>query len=717
MKCNYITRKDCNIRTLIIDCAGCDDSSTLLNKNCRRNIIHILINEADVGKLILKHSFVKVFDGSSLQFLKNLAQFVDSLNGIENDKFCAGVKKIDEITKVAMDDPILAFQKLREISKKPFVVKNSERNYREIINNLIKKSDLEEKISCDKESNFYYLYEIRPYVRPIFFDTYIRITPPSDAVFIKKYEIRRNGYILKVSLYSLSTRPEKLYFIIPPEFNLADKEIEILQKVKEKLAKYRPSDSSFMEAETSRQYFSKFAKTQIKEILKKENIDMDAEKIEFLSDIFAKYTAGLGLLEDLLMDKNIQDVYINAPVENNPVHIILEGEEYTSNIYLSQKDVDVLSSRFRILSGRPFSEASPVLDMALEKYGSRISAISNPLTPKGIAFAIRKHSITPWTLPKFIANNMLSVTAAGLLSFFVDGQATILIAGTRGAGKTSLLSSLILEIPQRYRILTLEDTPEIPVEQLQSLGYKIQSLITQPITSIESKSGITPEKALLTALRLGESVLIIGEVRGRETKVLFEAMRVGAAGNVVLGTIHGATTRDVFERIVYDIGVAPTSFKATDIVLVLAPIRTGGSMEKKRRVIQISEVLKEGWRKEVDADKIFADIMKYNAKIDKLEATDLLDMGQSKVIEKIARDWGISIEEALENIFLRKRIREKIVEKGKINSNLLEAKAVRDANNAFWMLIEESRREHGSPDYEEVENKWRDWYKSYIKRL
>lgn len=723
MKCNYITRRDCNIRTLIIDCSRCDESSTLLNKNCRRNIIHILINEADVGKLILKHSLVKVFDGSSLQFLKNLAKFVDSLNEIEISKFIgeeykssAGAKKIDEIIKIALDDPILAFQKLKGISKKPFVVENLEKNYRKIINDLIKKSNLGGKISCDKESNFYYLYEIRPYVRPIFFDAYIHLTPPSDAVFIKKYEIRRNGYTLKVSLYSLSKRPEKLYFIIPPEFNLADEEIEILQKVKEKMAKYRPSDFSFMEAETSREYFLKFAKKQIKEIIKKENMDIDAEKIDFLSDIFAKYTAGFGLLEDLLMDKNIQDIYINAPVENNPIHIIMGGEEYTSNIYFSQKDVDALSSRFRILSGRPFSEASPVLDMAIEKYGSRISAISNPLTPKGIAFAIRKHSITPWTLPKFIVNNMLSATAAGLLSFFVDGQATILIAGTRGAGKTSLLSSLILEIPQRYRILTLEDTPEIPVEQLQSLGYKIQSLITQPITSIESRSGITPEKALRTALRLGESVLIIGEVRGEETKILFEAMRVGAAGNVVLGTIHGATTRDVFERIVYDIGVAPTSFKATDIVLVLAPIRAGGSMEKRRRVIQISEVLKEGCYG-ANADKIFADIMKYNAKIDKLEATDLLDMGQSKVIEKIARDWGISIEEALENIFLRKRIREEIVEKGKINSNLLEAKAVRDANNAFWMLIEESKREHGSPDYEEVENKWIDWYKNYIRRL
>ena len=469
-----------------------------------------------------------------------------------------------------------------------------------------------------------------------------------------------------------------------------------------------------MDPLTSREYFLKFGKETIHEIASEENISLDVKKLEQLADIFAKYTAGLGILEDLLLDKNIQDIYINAPVENNPLHIIWQGEEYTSNIYFSEGDVEAISSRLRSLSGRPFSEGAPILDMGLEAYEARVAAIQKPLTPKGVAFAIRRHSSQPWTLPKFIENKMLSPMAAGLLSFLVDGQASMLIAGSRGSGKTSLLSALMLEIPQRYRILTLEDTPELPIDKLQSLGYKIQPLITKPITAGDGV-GVDPKTALRTALRLGESVLVLGEVRGEETKVLFEAMRVGAAGNLILGTIHGATTRDVFERIVYDIGVAPTSFKATDVVVVAAPIRIGGGMEKKRRVLQISEIVKTGWGKDVDPDKIFADIMEYDASQDKLIATDLLDMGQSEIIGRIAREWGIDIERAIENISIRARIRKKMVDYGKKNSELLEAQAVRDANNAFWMFVEESRREDGFPNYEKIEKKWMEWFSNYAR--
>ena len=135
-----------------------------------------------------------------------------------------------------------------------------------------------------------------------------------------------------------------------------------------------------------------------------------------------------------------------------------------------------------------------------------------------------------------------------------------------------------------------------------------------------------------------------------------------------------------------------------------------------RSIVQISEVVKSGWGKEVDPDKIFADIMIYNAERDELEATDLLDMGQSEVIGRIAMEWGMSIEKAIENIALRARVKEAMVRYGENNESLLEAKAVRDANNAFWMLIEESRREHGSPDYKEVEKKWMRWYREYVKR-
>ncbi|KAA0004205.1 MAG: secretion system protein [Thermoplasmata archaeon] len=727
MPCNYTTVKEGSLKVAVADCRGCGASS-ILDADCRRNIFEMLGNEANVGRLVLNHSLVKVFDGSSLSFLQELADFVRELKRYDLEKF--GVKcrsyaeKMEEIRQISSSDPVKAFQMLRSemksLRRKNFVSADRDeeecrRKYASFISEIFEKSSLSIRIVGSKDSEFYYREKMQPYVRPMFFDTYIKMVPPPDAVFIKKYEVRREGgRSLKVSLYSLSSRPEKLYFIIPPEYNLPLEELEILQSVKEKLVHHRPETSSFMEPENAREYFLRFAREKIGNVANRMGIELSREKLESLSDIFAKYTAGLGILEDLLLDEGIQDIYINAPVVNNPLHIILNGEEYTSNIYFSEGDVEALSSRLRSLSGRPFSEGSPILDMGLDIYGARIAAISPPLTSKGVAFAIRRHSAMPWTLPKFIHYRMLSPMAAGLLSFLVDGQASILIGGSRGSGKTSLLSALLLEIPQRYRILTIEDTPELPVGQLQRLGYKIQSLITRPVTAVEG--GVDPETALRTALRLGESVLVIGEVRGGETKVLFEAMRVGAAGNLILGTIHGATTGDIFERIVHDIGVAPTSFKATDAVVIAAPIRIGGGMEKKRRVIQISEVTKSRWG-EADAEKIFSDMMVYNPAKDEIEATDLLDMGQSEVVGKIAREWGINIEKALENIALRARIRKKIAELGRVKNELLEAQSVRDCNNAFWVITEESRREHGIPDYEEVERKWMEWFMRYAGKI
>ncbi len=716
--CNYTIRKESGLRVVYVDCISCEFSSSFLDENCRKGILSILLKETRIDRIILNHSLAKIIDGDSLIHLKKLSNFIENLQSIKiveredcGECFKSKEKEIEEIKEKAFLSPIKAFHMLRKLWKeerKPIVVEREacalcRRELLSCIKRIIKEFD-----DFGKEDDSFYVRKIRPYVRPIFFDTFVQYIPPPDAVFIRSYEVKRGkGYPMKVSLYDLKTRPEKLYFMLPPEYNLHIEELKILQKAKDKLAKHRPRDASFMDPETAREYFYHFGKEKIKEIAEENSYHLSSEKLDMLADIFAKYTAGFGILEDLLADINIQDIYINAPVSCNPLHIILDGEEYVTNIYFSETDVEALSSRLRSLSGRGFSEALPVMDAGLLEYGSRITAISPPLTPKGIAFAIRRHSQTPWTLPKFISRKMLSPLAAGLLSFLVDGQATILIAGSRGAGKTSLLSALILEIPQRYRILTIEDTPELPIEKLQKLGYKIQSLITK---SAVAEEGIDEKTAIKTALRLGESVLILGEVRGEETKVLFEAMRVGAAGNLVMGTIHGASTRDVFDRIVYDIGIPPTSFKATDIVVIAAPIRIAGGMEKKRRVIQISEVGKKWMEDEVD--KVFSDIMKYNASKDELEATDIFYMGQSEIIGKIAMDWGISIEEAIENIKMRARMKEKMVEYGKTNKKLLEAKAVRDANNAYWIIVE-GMKEKGELKWKEVEEKWTKWLCEY----
>jgi type IV secretory pathway ATPase VirB11/archaellum biosynthesis ATPase len=355
--------------------------------------------------------------------------------------------------------------------------------------------------------------------------------------------------------------------------------------------------------------------------------------------------------------------------------------------------------------------------MDLEQYHTRVAAISNPLTPRGIAFALRRHRSKPWTLVHFIENNMISPAAAGFLSFLVDGQASLLVAGSRGAGKTSLLSALILEIPQRFRILSIEDTAEIPVDDFQQYGYKMQSLITKSISAGATSTEVEPTDALRTALRLGESVLLLGEVRGVEAKVLFEAMRVGAAGNLIMGTIHGSTTRDVYERVVYDIGVPATSFKAVDAVIIAAPIRYEGGIERKRRVVQISEITKTGWNTTPDPEKIFQDIMIYDTAADELRATDLLDMGQSQVLQSIAKKWGITVEKALQNIQLRTDIKRTMVEYSKDHKELLEAPATRDANNAFWMSIEESKHRKNTVDYNDVKKQWMKWFYNYVRRL
>jgi flagellar protein FlaI len=354
-----------------------------------------------------------------------------------------------------------------------------------------------------------------------------------------------------------------------------------------------------------------------------------------------------------------------------------------------------------------------VLDLNLSEFGARVAAIGRPLSPEGLAFTLRRHKTTPWTLPQFVRNRSLTPEAAGLLSLLVDSQASILIAGSRGAGKTSLLGGLMLEIPQKFRIISIEDTLELPISRFQAIGFKIQSLHVQSATT-GSEVELRAEDALRAALRLGESVLVIGEVRGAEAKVLYEAMRIGAAGNSVMGTIHGATTRDVFERVVYDLGIPPTSFKATDAIVVAAPIRPGGSVSRVRRVVQITEVGKD-WKADPMGRGGFADLMIYNQRDDQLKPTKRI-RESSQLVATIARKWGIKEAEVMNNLELRARVQWALVKtSAELNiPKLLEAEFVVSSNNALHQLLEEQLQLHKVIDYNGTFQRWHDWLKGEI---
>ena len=157
----------------------------------------------------------------------------------------------------------------------------------------------------------------------------------------------------------------------------------------------------------------------------------------------------------------LQDIVLNAPVSTTNIFVRhQEYEECVTNILPSQEDADSWAAKFRMISGRPLDEANPILDTQLElgNVNARIAIIQKPLSPNGLAYAIRRHREQPWTLPLFIKNKMINSFAAGLLSFLIDGSRTLLVAGTRSSGKTSLLGSLMLEISPKYRIIVIEDS-------------------------------------------------------------------------------------------------------------------------------------------------------------------------------------------------------------------------------------------------------------------
>ncbi len=262
-----------------------------------------------------------------------------------------------------------------------------------------------------------------------------------------------------------------------------------------------------------------------------------------------------------------------------------------TNVFVGRRDLMGFVSRVKFETGLPFSEAHPVLEADIGHLGARVTLVGPPLSDKGVALAIRKHSDGVWPLHLLVSSGCLSPLLSSFLWACVVGRRSALVAGSRGAGKTTLLASMMLEFPLSQRIILLEDTPEIPSRRLQDLGYDIQALRFVE----DGRSGSSSaEGNLRVSLRMGESAIVVGEVRGMEARVLYESMRAGSAGSSVLGTIHGNSAKGVLDRAVEDLGVSERAFSSTDIVIVIGVMRSPDGTRFTRQVTEVSEVRMEG---------------------------------------------------------------------------------------------------------------------------
>ncbi|WP_335999873.1 ATPase, T2SS/T4P/T4SS family [Halorientalis halophila] len=452
---------------------------------------------------------------------------------------------------------------------------------------------------------------LAPAVGPTIGRSRVRLQPPPTAQFVSRRELDTGAV---VRIYEEPSSERRTYHLEPLEHGFDAASTERLAAAYDRLASGAVSGGERAPGRAVRRVVGRDATGP-----------ETGATVRQLGAVLEKHTRGYGVLADFFADERVSDVFVTAPATHNRIRAHVDGETLTTNVRLTDAGVEALASRFRRESGRAFSRATPSLD-ATATVGDRrvrVAGVTEPVS-EGVAFAFRAHEREAWTLPALVANETLSAEAAALLSLAVERDAATLLAGTRGAGKTTLLGALLWELPAETRTVVIEDTPELPVEQLQETGRDVQPLRVGD----GDGAAFTPAAALRTALRLGEGALVLGEVRGEEAGVLYEAMRVGASGSAVLGTIHGDGGRAVRERVVTDLGVPESSFGATDLLVTLEPYESPAG--RARRVKRIEEVVTR------EGDGVVFEPL-FELADGELVPTGRIDRGNSRLLEGLAR--------------------------------------------------------------------------------
>ncbi|MFH0875426.1 MAG: type II/IV secretion system ATPase subunit [archaeon] len=558
-----------------------------------------------------------------------------------------------------------------------------------------------------------------PIIKPDFMYTKLMAAYPKGGEELASFIIAEES---EVTVFKLPDSVQTFYHLMPPEFKLSEEKYELLDVAKKIMAEHKPKKSEFVDPQRMREVFYNVGRDLIEELSNYRNMHLREKDITELTAILVRYTVGFGLIEVLLRDEEIQDISINSPMGHAPIFIVHgKFDDCITNIIPTTTEAESWASKLRMISGRPLDEANPILDTELELPGAstRVSAINAPLNPTGLAFSFRRHRDKPWTLPLFMKYKMIDALGAALISFFVDGTRTMLICGTRSSGKSSLLSGVIVEIMKRYRIITIEDTLELPVSQLRNLGFNIQQLKVASSLS-HGTSEVNASDGIRATLRLGDSSLIVGEVRSKEAVALYEAMRVGAAANVVAGTIHGDSPYGIYDRVVNDIGVPKTSFKATDICIIANPIKSADGLHKFRRVTQITEVRKT-WENDPLLEGGFLDLMKYDAKKDILLPTDELINGESEILKTIAGnipDFAGNWDAVWQNIETRAKCKQKLVDTAiKLKDDeMLEAAFVILCNDMFHLICDSVKDRTGVLDHSKIYLEWELWFDNEVKK-
>lgn len=335
---------------------------------------------------------------------------------------------------------------------------------------------------------------------------------------------------------------------------------------------------------TAREELSERLRVTLTERVETRNLPLNRMERERLVEEILDNILGLGPLEPLLRDPEVSDIMINGP---KVVFVERKGKLVKTNVtFRDNKHLLQIVDRIVAAVGRRVDETTPMVDARMQD-GSRFNAIIPPLALDGPCVSIRRFGTVPIHAEDLVALGSMPRPILEVLRGAVRSKLNIVISGGTGSGKTTLLNVLSSFIPDGERIITIEDSAELQLQQAH-----VVRLETRP-PNVEGKGAVTQTELVKNCLRMRPDRIILGEIRGAEAIDMLQAMNTGHDGS--LGTVHSNSARDCLARFETMVGIGmpnmsdksirETIARALDVIVQVDRLPDGS-----RRLISVTEV-------------------------------------------------------------------------------------------------------------------------------
>ncbi len=395
------------------------------------------------------------------------------------------------------------------------------------------------------------------------------------------YKLDVNGLVVNVMISNVPDDPV-------PEYNINILNISkateiILNKIRDEfISRVNIVGNELGDEQTIDSIRTRFSK-EILALLNKYLPKIDKTTTDLLINYLITQNIGLGNIEILLRDSQLEEITINGSVEPVWVYHRKYGWLKTNVHIANESRVRHFATIIGRDVGKEITLLRPLMDAHL-RTGDRVNATLSPISSHGHTITIRKFSERPWSITDFINSNTISVDAAAWVWLAVQHELSLLISGGTGSGKTSALNTIANFFPPNQRIISIEDTRELTLPKTLH-WVPMETRLANP----EGKGEVTMLDLVVNALRMRPDRIIVGEIRRRqEAEVLFEAMHTGHS---VYATLHANNVQETITRLTNPpIDIPKPLLESVSLILSQYRNRRTGL----RRTLQLAEVLQNG---------------------------------------------------------------------------------------------------------------------------